>query len=290
MARARNIKPAFFKNYELADAGMVCQLLFAGLWCLADKEGRLEDKPRLIKAEIFPYYDVDINRELTVLARLKFISRYQVGEISIIEINNFKKHQNPHHTEKSSTLPAKIILPEKTSANPHEIKTCDIHGYLTVSSPSNNGEYLADSLIPDSLIPDSLIPDSLIQEKNTCEQKFNFEKELIELGVDKLVLRDWLKVRKNKKTSNTQTALKNFLVEVEKTGLSVSDAVVLCAGRSWAGLKADWILKDKDNHRPSPTKNSFDNSIAALGFHGKATALAAEELQKRYDLADVGAI
>ena len=69
------------------------------------------------------------------------------------------------------------------------------------------------------------------------------------------------------------------------------DALTFCCMRGWAGFNKDWILKDKDNHRPSPTKNSFDNSnLAAFGFHGKATALAAEELQKRYDLADVGAI
>jgi hypothetical protein len=158
MARARNLKPGFFKNYELADAGMACQLLFQGLWCLADREGRLEDKPRLIKAEIFPYYDVDVNRELTVLARLKFIDRYVIDGIAVIEVCNFKKHQNPHHTEKPSTLPAKLI---QEAGNPHEIKTPDNNGELTVNSPLVDGEYLADSLIPDSLL---LIPDSLIPE------------------------------------------------------------------------------------------------------------------------------
>jgi len=157
MARARNIKPAFFKNYELADAGMACQLLFEGLWCLADREGRLEDKPRLIKAEIFPYYDVDINGELTVLARLKFIDRYVVNGESIIQVKNFKKHQNPHNTEKASTLPP---MPENYVASDCFNYITDNNGCLTVNSPSSNGEYLADSLIPDSLNTDSLIPDN----------------------------------------------------------------------------------------------------------------------------------
>jgi hypothetical protein len=166
MARARNLKPNFFKNYELADAGMACQLLFEGLWCLADREGRLEDKPRLIKAELFPYYDVDVNRELTVLARLKFIDRYVVDGIAVIEVRNFKKHQNPHHTEKPSILPGK---PVKEAGNPHEIRTSDNNGYLTVNSPLQDGEYLADSLllIPDSLLlnPSSLIPEIEAEKK-----------------------------------------------------------------------------------------------------------------------------
>ncbi len=50
--RARGIKPAFFKNEELAELGTVAQLLFIGLWCLADREGRLEDRPKRIGAEV----------------------------------------------------------------------------------------------------------------------------------------------------------------------------------------------------------------------------------------------
>lgn len=152
--RARNIKPAFFKNYDLADCGPVCQILFAGLWCLADKEGRLENKPRLIKAELFPYYDVDINRELTVLERLKFIRTYSVDGIDVIEVPNFKKHQNPHHTEKNSILPE---FQKTNNVSDCFAKELDINRELTVDSRLTNGEYLADSLIPDSLIPDAHI-------------------------------------------------------------------------------------------------------------------------------------
>jgi hypothetical protein len=136
MARARNLKPAFFKNYDLADAGMACQLLFAGLWCLADREGRLEDRPRLIKAELFPYYNVDVNNELTVLKRLKFVDRYTVDGINIIEICNFKKHQNPHNTEKHSELPTRL---GHDHGNPHEIRDLFDECSLTVNPPLNNG-------------------------------------------------------------------------------------------------------------------------------------------------------
>jgi hypothetical protein len=154
MARSRNIKPAFFKNYDLADAGPIAQLLFAGLWCLADREGRLEDKPRLIKAELFPYYDCDVNGELTVLERLKVVRRYQGCGVAVVEVLNFKKHQAPHNTEKASVLPA------FSCDAPLQATPAVVNGYLTVNSPSNNDGKTPDSLIPDSLIPDSLIPDS----------------------------------------------------------------------------------------------------------------------------------
>jgi hypothetical protein len=150
VARSRNIKPGFFKNYDLADLGPVSQLLFAGLWCLADRDGRLEDKPRLIKAELFPYYDCDVNGELTKLARLKFVDRYVVDGEQYIQIENFQKHQQPHHTEKKS------IIPERTLSCCNS-DTPDIHGEVTVNIP----------LIPDSLL---LIPDSLIPEEKTCAE------------------------------------------------------------------------------------------------------------------------
>lgn len=164
MARARNIKPAFFKNYELADAGPIAQMLFAGLWCLADREGRLEDKPRLIKAELFPYYDCDVNGELTVLERLMFVRRYTVDGVGVIEVLNFKKHQTPHNTEKASTLPA-YVAPAPLEAAP-----AVVNGELTVGSPSSN-----DGKTPDSLIPDSLIPDSLNGQKPLVTGVTDFE-------------------------------------------------------------------------------------------------------------------
>ena len=153
--RARNIKPGFFVNELLGQADPFLSLLFAGLWCLSDKAGRLEDRPLRIKAEIFPYREsLDINRYLTELSRLGFIIRYQVASRSLIQVVNFSKHQSPHHTEKGSILPGVSV---------GNTDGC----LLTVDSPLENGGNPPDSLIPDSLIPDSLIPDSLIPDSIT---------------------------------------------------------------------------------------------------------------------------
>ncbi|WP_053064104.1 hypothetical protein [Caballeronia mineralivorans] len=155
MARARNIKPAFFKNYDLADLGPHVQLLFAGLWCLADREGRLEDKPRFIKAEVFPYYSVDVDGGLTLLHESGFVKRYSVNGRRLIQVEGFNKHQSPHSTEKPSELPG---IEHAQPANPRQMG-------VTVSSPLDNvssrkdfGGNRPDSLIPDPLIPDSPIP------------------------------------------------------------------------------------------------------------------------------------
>lgn len=138
MARARNIKPGFFKNEILAEVNPLGRLLFAGLWTLADREGRLEDRPKRIKAEILPYDNCDINELLNSLAESDFIQRYEVDGCHYIQINNFIKHQNPHVKESASDIPAP-----------------DVHRTSTVQEQDEHRSSPADSL---NLVTDSFNP------------------------------------------------------------------------------------------------------------------------------------
>lgn len=154
MARARNIKPGFFKNEVLAELTPLTRLLFAGLWCLADREGRLEDRPKRIKADIFPYDNCNVDKKLNHLRDKGFVLRYQVDGERYIQVLNFNKHQNPHIKEQASLIPA----PCKHHAN-------------TMQTPDKHGSCPADSLSLDSLSLDSLllIPDSPIPIKDIVE-------------------------------------------------------------------------------------------------------------------------
>ena len=102
MARTRNLKPAFFKNEDLAECDPVVRLLFAGLWTLADREGRLECRPKRIRAELFPYDSFDVAGMLDQLAARGFIRFYEVDGQKYVEIPTFPQHQNPHHGEKAA--------------------------------------------------------------------------------------------------------------------------------------------------------------------------------------------
>lgn len=105
MARSRNIKPSFFKNEDLAELPVEARILFIGTWCLADREGRIEDRPKKIKMEIFPADSVDVDKLLQKLHDSNFILRYEVSGKRCIQVLNFLKHQNPHHREVASVLP-----------------------------------------------------------------------------------------------------------------------------------------------------------------------------------------
>ena len=131
MSRARNIKPGFFRNADLVELPVETRLLFIGLWGLADREGRLDDRPKQIKMEIYPADTFDIDAMLEQLSAAGFIDRYQVNENKYIQIVNFTKHQNPHRDEKASTIPAPckhdantvaiVLNPESLLLNPESL-------------------------------------------------------------------------------------------------------------------------------------------------------------------------
>ena len=109
MARARNIKPGFFDNEILGELPALTRLLFIGLWCLADREGRLQDRPKRIKKELLGYDDVTADDVDTMLQQLNdngFIQRYEIAGEQYIQVTNFLKHQNPHCKEQASVIPA----------------------------------------------------------------------------------------------------------------------------------------------------------------------------------------
>jgi hypothetical protein len=160
MARARNIKPGFFTDAELIECDHWVRLLFAGLWTLADREGRLLDKPKQIGVDLFPREALDISAGLDVLAAHGLIVRYTVDGQQLIQVKNFTTHQNPHKDERASTLPCLSLREE--------------HGASTVQAPEEHGANPADSGFPvtDSLIADSSTHDAPAARVSAIDTQF----------------------------------------------------------------------------------------------------------------------
>jgi len=101
MARARNIKPAFFDNDTLAlNNDPLGRLLFIGLWTLADYNGNLEWRAHRIKVKLLPYDDCDVGRLAINLDKSGFVRFYSDGDRVLLNIPNFTLHQNPHKNER----------------------------------------------------------------------------------------------------------------------------------------------------------------------------------------------
>lgn len=105
MPRIRSLKYEYFINEDLAQTSLQARLLGLGLTTLADREGRLEDRPLRIKVMLFPYDDVRVDDALNELQSVGFLQRYIVNNQRFIRIVNFLKHQKPHPKEAASSIP-----------------------------------------------------------------------------------------------------------------------------------------------------------------------------------------
>ena len=153
MARARNIKPGFFVNDDLADCEPLARLLFIGLWTIADAEGRLKDRPRQIKAQILPYDECDTDSLLINLEQSRFIQRYSIQGQPVIQVVNFAKHQNPHKNEKEKGS-SFGVYEERDDDTEKKQQVIEESGIIEIS-PDKSGATRDESLLP---ITESLNP------------------------------------------------------------------------------------------------------------------------------------
>jgi len=100
------IRPQFFTSEQVASVSYPARLCFAGLWCLADREGRLEDKPNQIKIHLFPYdTKLNVDKLLGELQGANLIYRYECDGLKVIGMPTFTEHQPLHPHEVESKLP-----------------------------------------------------------------------------------------------------------------------------------------------------------------------------------------
>lgn len=180
--RSRNIKPGFFKNEDLVSLPFEYRILYQGLWCLADREGKLEDRPFQIKMDVFPADNVDINAGLDKLHGLKLILRYEIAGKKYIKIPTFKEHQNPHPKEKCRHIPNPINDKPSNLNTSQEIKQTDPAESLLLN--------------PDILNPESLLPELPPRERlkpitqeifDYWKTELNHPKAILDTGREKKI-------------------------------------------------------------------------------------------------------
>ena len=110
MARIRTVKPEFFRHEKLFDAeqatGLPLRLAFAGLWTVADREGRFRWRPRTMKPDILPYDEVDFSAVMDALHEHGLVRRYEHDGEHYGYIPSFARHQHLNPREAKSVLPS----------------------------------------------------------------------------------------------------------------------------------------------------------------------------------------
>jgi hypothetical protein len=165
--RARNIKPGFFVSDQLLECDPLARILFLGLACICDRDGRFEWRPKKHKIEILPCDNCDIGGLIEQLVRAKLVNHYEAGGREYGEIPSFLRHQNPHKNEKPSTIPPG---PE---SEPRTYKVPCSHHTSTVQVPDKYTTNPAESLNPESLNPESLKDTdvSLVEESTSTPMR-----------------------------------------------------------------------------------------------------------------------
>jgi len=102
---------------------------------------------------------------------------------------------------------------------------------------------------------------NISKEEKNIQLNFNFVKSLSDLGIEKKIIGDWLKVRKEKKASNTETAFKAISREIEKSGKSANECITIAVERSWSGFKAEWIETDFEKKKNNDTETTYYKPI-----------------------------
>lgn len=110
-----------------------------------------------------------------------------------------------------------------------------------------------------------------IEEKEdtnvSSKKKFSFRNELIALGIEENIADDWLKIRKAKKASDSETAFKQLQTAIRsiqsQNGITANDIIKICVTNGWYGCKASYFLNirlDDYDLMPSGTQNDLFSS------------------------------
>ena len=107
MARIRTIKPEFFTSEDIVSLSPLARLFYVSLWCEADREGRLEWKPKTLKYRYLPGDDCDIEQLAGELTGAGLIVLYEAYDKRYAEIPSFTKHQIINNRESASQIPGR---------------------------------------------------------------------------------------------------------------------------------------------------------------------------------------
>ncbi len=93
MARKRMVDPEFWLDEEITSLGFEFRLFYIGTWNFADDYGVVENSAKKLKAQVFPYDDVDCEPMITKLIKLGKFIEFEAEGKKWLFIKKFLKYQ-----------------------------------------------------------------------------------------------------------------------------------------------------------------------------------------------------
>lgn len=129
MARIRSVHPDICQSETMAALDARLERTFVRLWTHCDDEGRCEDRPKIIKAAIYPEHDGQtpeiIDAELAMLAEDNLLIRYESGGKRYIQVRSWHKYQKPQKKRPSKYPPPIGWNPEDDEPSTGEVRDKD---------------------------------------------------------------------------------------------------------------------------------------------------------------------
>lgn len=101
MARVRTIKPEFWTDRRVGECSPTARLLFIAALNFADDEGGLDRSAKQLKAQAFPYDNLDCEPLVQELLGAGLLIEYETGGDKYLHIKNFRKHQRIDKPQKA---------------------------------------------------------------------------------------------------------------------------------------------------------------------------------------------
>lgn len=93
MARIRTIKPDFWTDERVGECSVSARLLFIACWNFSDDHGGLDRSAKQLKAQAFPYDNVDCEPLVLELLKVGLLIEYEVSGKKYLHIKGFRLHQ-----------------------------------------------------------------------------------------------------------------------------------------------------------------------------------------------------
>jgi hypothetical protein len=125
MARIRTVKPEYWTDERVGECSVSARLLFIACWNFADDHGGLDRSSKQLKAQAFPYDNIDCEPLVQELLNQRLLIEYEVGGKKYLHIKGFRTHQ-------------KVEKPARPRVPLYD-ENATTHRGLTEGSPTSNG-------------------------------------------------------------------------------------------------------------------------------------------------------
>jgi hypothetical protein len=99
------------------------------------------------------------------------------------------------------------------------------------------------------------------EEEEEKEDIFNFKNSMLKYGFKENLISEWLKVRKNKKATNTETAFSKFITQIELTKQDKNLILETCIEKSWSGFNSEWMKNESNFNKQQRVISNHDDGI-----------------------------